>query len=125
MTDPEQNLGQMKPAPPSEDFERRMVALFEDVQPRPALWRRNIAAWQAIAACALCAFGGFGASRFLHEPAPAPAAQPDIQTNHDPAPVHQPAVRSAFDLTDPTPFKAAASPAIQVIIETADWEDHS
>jgi hypothetical protein len=125
MTDPERHLERMKPAPPSENFERRMAALFEDAQPRPALWRRNIAAWQAVAACALCAFGGFGASRFLHGPAPAPVSQPEIRTNSDPALVQRPPVRSAFDLTDPTPFKAAASPAIQVIIETADWDDHS
>ncbi len=123
MIDPERQLTEMKPAAPSEEFERRMTTLFDEVRPRPAIWRRNIAAWQAVAACLLCGFGGFGASHFLREPAP--ISSPEIRTEYHIAPVQQPAGRSAFDLTDPTPFKAAASPAIQVIIETADWKDNS
>jgi len=123
MNDPERQLADMKPAAPSEDFEKRMATLFEDVEPRPAIWRRGIAAWQAAAACVLCGFGGFGASNFFQEP---PLVQPpEVRTDHDIRPVNKPAVRSAFDLTDPTPFNAAASPAIQVIIETADWDDPS
>ena len=124
MNDPERRLGEMKPAAPSEDFERRMAALFEDVVPKPAIWRRGIAVWQAAAACLLCGFGGFGASNYFQ--ASPPVQPPENRTEQEITPVHKPAVRSAFDLTDPTPYKAAAaSPAIQVIIETADWDDHS
>ena len=123
MIDPERQLSEMKPATPSEEFERRMTTLFEEIRPQPAIWQRGIAAWQAAAACLICGFAGFAASNFFQEAAP--VQSPEIRTDHDVEPVHKPAVRSAFDLTDPTPCKAAASPAIQVIIETADWKDNS
>ncbi len=123
MNDPERQLNEMKPAAPSEEFERRMAALFDDSRPRPAFWRRGIALWQVAAACLLCGFAGFAASDYLQERNPIPT--PEIRTEYYMIPVQGPAVRSAFDLTDPTPYQSAASPPIQVIIQTADWEQQS
>jgi hypothetical protein len=120
MNDPEKNLGRMIPAAPSENFERRMSNLFEANRPRPRLWQRRIAAWQAVAACVFCSVGGFGASVFVQEPAAVP--EPSVQTEHRVHPPQPASARSAFDLTDPSPFKSAASPPIQVVIENAKWE---
>ncbi len=116
-------LVDMKPAAPSEEFERRMAALFDEVQPSPAIWRRQIAAWQAVAACFLCGLGGFGASRYFQETVLVP--QPETRTEYYIIPPASPIVRSAFDLTDPAPFREAASPPIQVVIQTADWDQQS
>jgi len=123
MNDPERQLNEMKPAAPSEEFERRMATLFNDVAPRPAFWRRGIAMWQVAAACLLCGFAGFTASNFLHEQQPIP--DPEIRTEYYMIPMDGTAIRSAFDLTDPPLYQSAASPPVHVVIQTFEGEQQS
>jgi hypothetical protein len=123
MNDPERQLNEMKPAAPSEEFERRMATLFEEVTPRPAIWRRGVAVWQAVAACLLCGFSGFAASNFLNEQSPLP--EPEIRTEYYMIPAQGPVVRSAFDVTEPPQYQEASSSLVQVVIETFDSEQQS
>ena len=123
MNDPERQLNEMKPAAPSEEFERRMAALFENARPRPAFWRRGIVVWQAAAACMLCGVSGFAASNYLRAQTPIP--EPQIRTEYYVIPATGHAVRGAFDLTDTIAYRSAAPPPMQVIIETFEGGQRS
>ena len=77
MKDIETLLKQHRPVAPSGDLDRRINQLLDQAPtPRFHLFTRRVALWQCAAACLLCAFLGYFASREAAPPAPAPEPEP-------------------------------------------------